>query len=214
MGIKLCKSCGVALTKENAFPIKKGLEALRSKCKACTSEESRKQKASYKRNNKERVSAYNKQYRLNNKEAIAFRNRENNGILKAKRNEKRRRMYREDYAYNIEHRYRTRIQSLLRTLRTSKDRRTLEYLGCTKKEFLQHIESNFRTGMSWDNRDQWDIDHIEPCCSFDLTKEEERLRCFHYTNLRPLWKEDNKQKIKQDILWKKEKQKRGLLLLL
>lgn len=213
MGLKQCRNCGIALTKENTFPVKKGLEALRSKCKVCTHLESKEQKALYKKKNKERVSIYNKQYRLNNIEAINARNNKNSSIRKTKRNEKKRRLYREDYAYNIEHRYRTRIQSLLRSLNTTKGRRSLEYLGCTKEEFLQHIEYNFTEGMNWSNRELWDIDHIEPCCSFDLTKEEERLKCFHYTNLRPLWKEDNKQKIKQDILWKKEKQKKGLLLL-
>jgi ribosomal protein L40E len=35
------------------------------------------------------------------------------------------------------------------------------------------------------------MDHIIPCISFDLTKEEEQRKCFHYTNLRPLWAVDN-----------------------
>lgn len=43
--------------------------------------------------------------------------------------------------------------------------------------------------MSWDNRGKyWHIDHIKPCSSFNLEKQEEIFRCFNWTNLRPLEK--------------------------
>ena len=47
--------------------------------------------------------------------------------------------------------------------------------------------------MTWDNygRSGWVIDHIRPCASFNLSKSSEQKKCFHYSNLQPLWEEDN-----------------------
>jgi hypothetical protein len=58
---------------------------------------------------------------------------------------------------------------------------------------LAYLESLFRDGMTWDNYGfyGWHIDHIIPCASFNLKNSEEQKRCFHYTNLEPLWGYDN-----------------------
>ena len=47
--------------------------------------------------------------------------------------------------------------------------------------------------MKWENygKNGWEIDHIIPCSSFDLTNNEEQRICFNYNNLQPLWKLDN-----------------------
>ncbi len=77
-----------------------------------------------------------------------------------------------------------------------KSNRTLLLIGCTQKELRAYIEALWLPGMSWDNYgvSGWHIDHIKPCASFDLTKPEEQARCFHYSNLQPLWAEDNLKK--------------------
>ena len=42
--------------------------------------------------------------------------------------------------------------------------------------------------MTWENHGKiWEIDHILPCASFDLTILEEQKKCFHYTNMQPLF---------------------------
>ena len=69
------------------------------------------------------------------------------------------------------------------------------------------MESQFTLGMNWDNygrgKGKWNIDHIIPCDSFNLLDEEEQKKCFHYTNLQPLWFEDNLYKANK-ILTEKE----------
>ena len=56
-----------------------------------------------------------------------------------------------------------------------------------------HLQKNWLPGMSWENYGYygWHIDHIIPCSKFDLSKLEEQKKCFHFTNLQPLWALDN-----------------------
>lgn len=62
------------------------------------------------------------------------------------------------------------------------------------KEFMEHISSLFLDGMSFANYGEWEIDHIVPCSSFDLSIKEQRDACFHYKNMRPMWAKDNSKK--------------------
>jgi len=47
--------------------------------------------------------------------------------------------------------------------------------------------------MTWENHGKfgWHIDHIRPCCSFDLSKPADQFECFNYKNLQPLWAHEN-----------------------
>lgn len=72
-----------------------------------------------------------------------------------------------------------------------------ELIGCSLEELKQHLESKFSSGMSWDNYGRvWHVDHIKPCCLFDMTIKEQRLECFNYKNLQPLLAEENLSKNK------------------
>ena len=68
-----------------------------------------------------------------------------------------------------------------------------EVIGCSFSEFKKHLESKFKEGMSWDNYGYrgWVIDHILPYKHFDLTDPKQRKKCFHYTNIQPLWNKEN-----------------------
>jgi hypothetical protein len=54
-----------------------------------------------------------------------------------------------------------------------------------------HLEAQFVPGMTWANHGAWHVDHIRPCASFNLEDPAEQRVCFHFSNLQPLWAQDN-----------------------
>jgi hypothetical protein len=73
-----------------------------------------------------------------------------------------------------------------------------ELVGCSIKELVDHIESQFAPGMTWDAAD-WHLDHIRPMSSF--SDEEKVTKAHHYANLQPLWPEDNRAKGEAYAAW-------------
>lgn len=73
-------------------------------------------------------------------------------------------------------------------------------LGITVDSFKEHFKTlfydNVDTGevMTWDNYGKWEIDHHRPLSDFDLSIPEQQREACNYTNLRPLWKKDNRKK--------------------
>lgn len=64
------------------------------------------------------------------------------------------------------------------------------------QELKEHLEVQFREGMSWDNHGEWHIDHIRPIASFDITDYEcdDFKECWSLNNLQPLWAIENLKK--------------------
>jgi len=114
-------------------------------------------------------------------------------------NRRMRRRYKKNIAFRLVHACRTSLNKGLRLQGAEKFTSVMRLCGCTPDFLRQHLESQFSPGMTWDNRGvwrigqpmTWHIDHIKPCMSFDLSKKEDQQKCFHYTNLRPMWARDN-----------------------
>ena len=98
-------------------------------------------------------------------------------------------------AYKIKYNIKSRLGLLLKKQKITKRERTVDYIGCSFEEFKNHLEKQFQPGMSWENRTEWHIDHIIPVNyfvkNFDFSDINVQKKCWHYTNLRPLWKFDN-----------------------
>ncbi len=116
----------------------------------------------------------------------------------------RKRLFRNTYRKinlvdKIANRLRLRIKKVLKNnIPSNKKSDTRSYfssnVGCKGTELIKHIESQFKSGMSWDNygwgSGKWVIDHIRPIVDFIKCGEDPRL-ANHYSNLQPLWFDDN-----------------------
>jgi thiol-disulfide isomerase/thioredoxin len=136
----------------------------------------KKRREEYYKKYKPKVLAYAKEYAKKNKKVILEKY-----LKKLKTNPQ----------FSMAHKLRGRLNKLVRKeIKTSS---VLKLLGCPLPEFLDYFKSKFTRGMSWKKflAGEIHIDHIRPCASFDLTKELEQRKCFHYSNLQPLWAKDN-----------------------
>ena len=101
---------------------------------------------------------------------------------------------RRDPAFRIMLQLRGRMRAALRAARAQRGNGHFSLLGCTAEYVMAYLEERWSPGMSWENYGAWHIDHIRPCATFNLLDPGEQARCFHYTNLQPLWKADNLRK--------------------
>jgi hypothetical protein len=74
----------------------------------------------------------------------------------------------------------------------NKSKRTFDIIGLDKEKFKSYIENKFTEGMTWENYGKWHLDHIKPL--YLSENEEDLIKLNHYTNLQPLWSEDNLKK--------------------
>ena len=161
-------------------------------------------KQEYNKRNAGRITAYQRAYRKRDAYGAYFRERykQNAKMIIARIVLRTKERLKSDSVFRILFSCRARLRNVLKG--QMKSGRTFDLIGCTPACLRNHIESQFIDGMSWDNYGQgkgkWHIDHILPCASFDLSKEDQQRLCFHWTNLQPLWGEDNIRKGAKIIL--------------
>ncbi len=114
--------------------------------------------------------------------------------VKARKYEIHRDRLENDPIYKISRNIRKRIHSVMRTEYSQNTLgKGIDLFGCSGVELQAHIESLFTEGMTWDNYGPygWHVDHIIQVRYFDLSDDEQVKQCNHYTNLQPLWWQDN-----------------------
>lgn len=137
----------------------------------------RKSSLKYYYENSEIIKEKHKKYRKDNRTKI------NQYITEKKLN---------DPIYRLSCIVRNRIYSFLKHKNITKQNKTFNIVGCSPEFLKEYLEKQFVDGMCWDNRNEWHIDHKIPLSSANT--EEEIYKLCHYTNLQPLWAEDNLRK--------------------
>jgi len=162
-------------------------------CRECTKISNE----NYRNNNIIKYKEIQKKYRDSNKEKESIRrvlwynyNRDKR-LLYAIEYEKSRK--KTDPIYKLIRITRSRINNFLKNNKITKQNKTFDIVGCSPEFLKEHIEKQFIEGMSWELLGQRiHIDHIIPLSSANT--EEEIYKLCHYSNLQPLWAEDNLKK--------------------
>lgn len=150
---------------------------------------------------KECTNKYAKKYRTENALAIKQKNQqwyEKSGrewkqnyevINKERINQTHRDRYQNDVQFRLKRILRSRFQ---RVMKSTCCESSMQLLGCPLSYFKKWLEYQFDPQISWENYGSlWDIDHVRPCSSFDLTKLDDIEMCFHWSNMQPLRKKEN-----------------------
>ena len=175
---KKCSKCGEVKELEG-FYAAGTRDGKRGDCKEC------KNKQEKKRNQNPEVKARKKEY---------DRERSQDPEIKARKNQLFKERYGNDPLFRFSCNMRTRMR--LGFKGQSKSERTEWYLGCTFKEAWEiDLVPKFRHPMTRENYGEvWEVDHIIPVSSFDLSDLEQVKACFHHSNLQPLFIEENRSK--------------------
>jgi hypothetical protein len=154
------------------------------------------QKDYYWKNKEQRLENRNKWFQNNkdrvNKTYMTWLNNNRDNVNKVRR-ENHYKRYQTDILYKLKINIRNRVKLFLQSKNFNIDvNRTYDIVGCSPEELRNYIELKFVNEMSWENYGDWHIDHITPI-SF-ANNEGDVYKLSHYTNLQPLWKEDNLKK--------------------
>jgi hypothetical protein len=218
---KICKKCLIEQDINNFYAAKQGKLGRASRCKSCLKEEAsrperiemaRKSRDRYYSKNKEKQSESSKEkYRQNPefyiKKAKLWKenNKERSDEWKKKylsNNKDKINKYFRDYMKELRAtspHYRIKMNmsyAIWRGLRKNKFGHSWQDLiPYTPKELMDHLESKFTDGMSWQNygKGGWHIDHVIPQSyfKFDSYDHPAFIACWSLSNLQPMWSNQN-----------------------
>jgi hypothetical protein len=209
--MKICNSCKQNKEYSLFNKNKRIIDGYAKACRKCMKEINSKSYI----NNKEKCNIKSKNYYKDNKEYLLKIQTEygkNNPEVRRKAtakylkknpeyyNQYRRNRYHTDPQFKLRLILGNRLNEVLKKNVTFKTSNIIKLLGCSLNDLKYYIETQFKPEMNWDNHGTyWEVDHILPCDSFNLIDIEQQKQCFHYTNLQPLTKVENRIKSNKNI---------------
>lgn len=203
MATKICTKCNIEKGMGEFYKNRDMPSGYRNQCKVCVKEYSQKpevkervRKWSKKYNQKLGVKEQRRKYSQKYKQKLGVKervreNRQKPEIKKQRR--KRSKQRRVDPKFRILEGLDTILSRNRKYTKIKNPLTAKELLGCNPEYLWKYLEGRFYSGITWDNYGKWHIDHIRPISSFDSleTDIEQQKRCFHHSNLQPLWAADN-----------------------
>ena len=203
---KICSKCGSDTNISEFYRDKTKKDGYHTICKICSKvngkiwknnniEKFKKFQADYRKyckdNCPDKLIKSRKKWSLKNKDKIKDIAKKNVVKIREYKRKYKKKMRENNPSFKIGANLSKRIWDALRSQNLNKLSKTKDLLGCSIENFKNYLESLFKSGMTWENygkgKGKWEIDHIRPCASFDLTDAEQQKQCFHYTNLQPMW---------------------------
>lgn len=170
--MKICANCGIE--KElNHFAIRTDSKKHRNKCKICEKVYRKEYYLTNKENHLQRIRQYSNDHKIekalydnNRRQTLPksyrkdinkryWENLKYDSVRKEKYYKNCRKYRKENKQAILSHRLRERIRKLLKSNSMLKSNKSIELLGANLKDVLGHIESKFKAGMSWQNKDQF-----------------------------------------------------------
>ena len=198
METKICNKCNEEKQVCEFYKNNRNPKLYRGQCKKCMNANS----LLHYTNNVVNISEKSKKLRkenpeINKEKCRIFREKNpENFKVWLEKNKEHRKAYIKKYNLNPKNKIKNSLRSRINELLNKKynNPKTIDLIGCDYDFFIKYIENKFIKNMSWDNYGYygWHLDHIIPLSSANT--EEEIYKLYHYTNLQPLWAEDNLKK--------------------
>ncbi len=196
---KKCSKCGELKAPEEFSMRSTAADGKQARCKVCTVTNTRKWRLAHPEKNR----VCQRKWRVANpancrEHRVAYREKHNKHMIERRKN---------DVQFHICGRLRSRTYKAVKN--GQKAGSAVRDLGCSIPELKARLEALWQPSMAWENYGRhkgtrcWEIDHIAPLVSFDLTDRKQLLEAVHFTNLQPLWADENKRKgakLPEDVL--------------
>lgn len=195
---KTCSKCGQAKDINEYYSNKRSADGYNYSCKQCEKE----RQSVYNRTEtgKNKARARNRKWESLNRDRLV----ECRKVSESKRsktthrreyNKNYRALRRKDPLFRLRNNISRQISFMLREKNGSKRGESiLQHLGYTIDELKNHLESQFDQNMNWNNYGSyWNIDHIYPqsLLPFSSMDDENFIKCWALSNLRPLEAKEN-----------------------
>ncbi len=204
--MKTCKLCNFELDESNFHKNKNSKDKLDSRCKSCCKAYKKEHRINniqeYKKrrndaylkikndpNFKSKKAKYDKEYATKNKDKIYNRLKDWRNKTKNIRNKVANTWRKNKRKTDVNFKLQTYVSNYIRDcLKSKKGGRSYKnFVSYSIDDLINHLESRFTKGMTWENHGEWHIDHIIPVSNFDFTDEKNIIICWSLENLQPLW---------------------------